>query len=157
MTKEEEEFLRTTFFNLGSAFMMMALATVSNKPREELFNLKVGAGGEVEIDLNLPSEFRAAFIPKDKADALRERVVRGDVTCIVANPEPFVWLYVKVGEREFRCVYGLWIGRPASWRGKINPTSLPHMAMTPSEAEQKGIPVLQDVDQTARLRRPPQE
>lgn len=138
---------------LRRSFAMQALAIVSTFEREKLFKkkpVKISVDGivkEVEEEVpelkDLPSYFRATRLPSDIADKLRTRVARGDVTCIVRNPEPFTWLTFKLEDgNEVRTIYGIWVGRAASWRGKINTDALPHIgAMTPAEAEAKGIPV----------------
>lgn len=145
------EIVIKTFDALRRSFAMMALAKLSNRPREELFKQelsKVSVNGvmkdvfeEVPKLINLPDEFRATRLPNDVADKLRERVARGDVTTIVAKPEPFTWIILKSGHEEFRTIYGLWVGRPASWRGKINPDALPRLGLTGEEAAAKGIPI----------------
>jgi len=115
--------------SLRRAFAMMALAMMSAVPRDEL--IKTTKYG-----------IRQVAIPTDVRDKLRLRVARGDVTCIVAKPEPFVWLVITSAHEEFRAIYGIWVGRPASWRGKIDHENLPHLdAMTPAEAIAKGIPI----------------
>lgn len=141
------------FDRLRRAFAMMSLAMVSNWSRERLFKkerVQVSIGGVMQevleevAKLNLPSEFRAVRLPSNIADKLRARVARGDVTCIVANPEPFTWITIKSAHEELRIIYGIWVGRPASWRGKVDPDKLPHLgAMTVKEAEAKGIPIPQ--------------
>lgn len=143
-----------TYDALRRSFAMMALAIASNMKRDELFmkeQVKVEINGERQMvlqeipKLTLPSDvqMRATRLPTAVADKLRARVARGDVTCIVSNPEPFTWLVIKAGHEEFRCIYGIWVGRVASWRGKIDPAKLPRLdnAMTVDEAIAKGIPV----------------
>lgn len=150
----EKQKIIEAYDSLRRAFAMMALAIAANMKRDDLFmkeQVKVEVNGERQIVLQeIPKltlhesvQMRATRLPTVVADRLRERVARGDVTCIVANPEPFTWLIVKAGHEEFRCIYGIWVGRPASWRGRIDPAKLPRLdnAMTVDEAIAKGIPV----------------
>ncbi len=125
----EKQQIIEVYDNLRRAFAMMALAMVSDKPREKLKEL-------------MPNTMRLVPIPVDVRDKLRLRVARGDVTTIVADPEPFMWIVIKTAHEELRSIYGIWVGRTASWRGKVDPDKLPHIgAMTPQEAEAKGIPI----------------
>ncbi len=144
------EVTRESFECIRRSFAMMALAMAANMPREKLFKhelVRVEINGIIqnamqEVPKVVLPMFRAVRLPTDIADKLRVRVARGDVTTIVPQPEPFTWLLTKVGENELRCIYGIWVGRPASWRGKINPDNIPHLgALTVAEAEAKGIPV----------------
>jgi hypothetical protein len=110
------------------AFANVALAIVSNWPREKL--------------QTLGREFRFKALPPAVGNKLRATVAQGDVTCIVPQPEPFTWIIIKCGNEYFRTVYGIWVGRPASWRGQINPNSIPLLGvLTLDEAMQKGIPI----------------
>lgn len=138
---------------LRRSLAMMALAKISNWPREQLFKKEkasVSVNGVMQLVeeevAKLTIDFdkvNAKRLPREIADKLRERVARGDVTCIVKQPEPFTWLTFKLEDgNEVRTIYGIWVGRVASWRGNIDPAALPHLgAMTPEEAEAKGIPV----------------
>jgi len=136
----EKKDIIETWDALRRAFAMMALAMASNMPREKLF--QKNADGEYTLKLNLPNSFRATLIPKAVATKLRERVARGDVTTI-QPPEPFTWLVIKTGHEEMRAIHGIWVGRAASWRGKVDPATLPRSSnfMTAEEAIAKGIPV----------------
>ena len=128
MTPEQEVQWREFALAWNRAFAYVALAMISNWPRERL--------------QTLGKEFRFKRLPSDVCDRLRRTVANGDVTCIVSQPEPFTWIVVKCGEEYFRTIWGVWVGRPASWRGKIDPDSLPHIGMmTTAEAEAKGIPI----------------
>lgn len=137
---------------LRRSFAMMALAMISDWPREKLFKREriraqidgkdVMVEQEVPKLQGMPDNFRAVRLPDAICGKLRERVARGDVTTIVPEPEPFTWLVIETGGEEMRTIYGIWVGRPASWRGRIDPKKLPHIgAMTVAEAEAKGIPV----------------
>lgn len=138
---------------LRRAFAMMSLAMVSDWPRERLFkraSVKISVDGVMKevleevpkLTSNVPSNMRAVRMPHDIGEKLRRRVARGDVTTIVPHPEPFTWIVITSGHEELRTIYGIWVGRAASWRGKVDPDKLPHLgAMTVQEAEAKGIPI----------------
>lgn len=137
----EKQTIIETWDALRRAFAMMSLAMVSNWPRERLFQRN--KENEFTAKLNLPDNFRATPLPKEVAEKLRDRVARGDVTTIQPNPEPFTWIVIVTGHEELRCIYGIWVGRPASWRGRIDPAKLPRLDtyLTPEEAVAKGIPL----------------
>lgn len=116
--------------SLRRAFAMTTLAMLSNVSRDDI----VERASKVGV--------RVTAIPVELRDKLRLCVARGDVTCIVPSPEPFAWLVIKTAHEELRTTYGIWVGRPASWRGKVDPNTLPHLnTMTVAEAEAKGIPM----------------
>lgn len=111
---------------LQRSFAMLALAIISaTKTREEL--------------ATLPPEFRAEWVPDAVAVKLRERMLRGDVTCIRPNPEPFTFVFWLGSWGSVRCVWGMWLERPASWRGKIEAPK--RQLITREEAISRGIPL----------------
>lgn len=114
------------------AFAMMSLAIATAKLKRE----------DLET---LPKGMSAGVIPTTVAVKLRERVASGDVTCVVPNVEPFTAVYIMTGptakRSELRCVWGLWIGRQASWKGTTRAPLQRLGVMTPDEARAKGIPV----------------
>ena len=121
-----EMFVPDPFMPIRRAFAMMALAMASDWPREKL--------------TTLPTGFRCEVIPYGTAVQLQNRVVNGDVTCIVPNPEPFTYIFFKGTFGELRTVYGIWIGKAASWRGTIAPPKR-NGVLTREEALAKGIPL----------------
>jgi hypothetical protein len=113
---------------LGRAFVMVSLAAASHAPRNTLETLSP--------DLKIIPITDDALIAK-----LKEVVLNGDVTCIVPAPEPFVFIHhVSTG---MRTVYGIWVGRKASWRGAI--TIPKSQLLTREQAIAQGIPLPDEV------------
>lgn len=128
MEKEAAEKYLEACKRLRKAFVMTGLAVASNKPREWLERM--------------PKGYRAEPLAKQAVDQMRERVVSGAVTTIVADPEPFtVLIYLGDDYVNARCIYGVWVGRRASFFGNA-PKELPRLGMlTPEQAIAKGIPM----------------
>jgi len=100
----------TMLMCLRRAFAMMALAMVSHYPRSpELWSLPPGFSYE-EMD-------------KVTSDRLHQEIIDGNVTVIVTNPQPFLFLHYKGTFGGLRTVYGVWLTRPASWRGTLKAIS----------------------------------
>lgn len=87
------------------AFAMVGLAIASSKPREFATN----AG--------IRSEPIKGFIAEQLASAVED----GSVTTIVESPQPFTFLITSGCFGEIRAIYGVWVGRKASWYGKRAP------------------------------------
>jgi len=123
------EVTQETFKPLRRALAMFALAKASHMPREEL----------EALTKELPG-FSASAVPIDTARRLQERVAKGAVTCIVANPEPFTALQYVGTFGNASCIYGIWAARRASWYGKREAPKRIGV-LTREEAIAKGIPM----------------
>lgn len=111
---------------LQRAFGMLALAIASTWDRENL--------------VNLPPNFRIVPMKTVIADHLNTRMLNGDVTCIVKNPRPFIFIHMTLaGGFVQRCVWGMWLERKASWVEKYK--TVGSNILTRDEAVAKGIPM----------------
>lgn len=111
---------RDTFAPLQRAFAMFALASIANKPRDKLL-----AYCHDGVTIEPVTE-------RETTLKLQECVAVGDITCIVPDPQPFVWLVYRGSFGAVRMLYGLWVGREASWKGK---RALPVHAIKPLSEE----------------------
>lgn len=90
------------------ALGFLALAIAAHLPRNDLAKLS-----------DISPTMSTASIEEQRAKVIRELMIAGDVTCLVPDPEPLVWVYCTVGNVQLKAVYGIWPERQASWRGKI--------------------------------------
>lgn len=123
-----DEVTRETFKGIRRAFAMMALAMLAAKPRNWL------AEGRYPIGVSTKRVIDAVTIER-----LQLCVVNGDVTCIVPDPQPFTFLHYQGTFGEVKLMYGLWIGRAASWRGQRTP---PKRVLQP--ADETAMPTGED-------------
>lgn len=91
---------------LRRAFAMMSLAIAASFPREKLNKL--------------PQGFRLEPVPVTLRGQLGRAIRDGDVTVIVTHPYPLSLIYYDAFP-GIHIPYGVWIGRPASWKGKLKP------------------------------------
>jgi hypothetical protein len=106
-----EAVIRVVWPSLQRAFAMMALAMLANKSRDEI----------TQFAERIPGFSYEPITAVETVLHLQDCVERGDVTCIIKDPQPFLYLYYRTPSMSVRMVYGLWIGRQASWRGTRDP------------------------------------
>jgi hypothetical protein len=121
------EITKDTFIGIRRAFVMFALAKASHMTREEV----------EKLNTTLPG-FKAVAIPTEFAEKLKDAIANGDVTCIVPNPEPAMYVGLHGSFGNAQAVYGIW-NKPASWKGTIAPPKR-HL-ISRDEAILRGIPM----------------
>jgi hypothetical protein len=117
-----EDDVEWTLSNVARAFAMLALALVSSG--------KVTVEDAVQL-----RGFSHSPMPEGQAVRLREAALIGQVTTVVAGPEPYTFIYMAGGYGSVRTVRGIWMERKASFYGKVLPPLKPSLMVSGEDIE----------------------
>lgn len=124
--------LRYSMLHVRRAFASMGVAIASTLDREQL--------------ATLPRGYAAEAVQPALAERLQDAVANGDIFCFKANPQPFTQITLTGTFRSgsdnpatYTSMWGLWVGKKASWRGTREPPK--RLSISREEAIAKDIPM----------------